>query len=65
MSRGPNMSYCMCENTAGALRQVIEAMREAGSIEEFTADMTRDERLGFKEMYDLCLEFVEIVDDES
>ena len=27
MSNYPNMSYCMCENTLAALRQVLSAMQ--------------------------------------
>ena len=30
MSNYPNMSYCMCNNTLLALRQVVDAMNENG-----------------------------------
>jgi len=34
MSNYPNMSYCMFENTASALAQVIDAMTEADSLDD-------------------------------
>ena len=45
MSNYPNMSYCMCENTLLALRQVLNAMQEEGPM--FLQEMSRDERRAF------------------
>ena len=47
MSGYPNMSYCAFENTVRALDQLVammgEAVDEARSLSEFTAEMSRDE----------------------
>ena len=50
MSNYPNMSYCMCENTLLALRQVTNDMQEYESLEEFTSDMGREELDAFKRL---------------
>lgn len=60
--RGPNMSYCMCENTLGALEQVIEALREQGP-EEFFSQMSSYEREAFNNLVSACKEFVELNDE--
>jgi len=52
----PNMSYCMCENTLAALRQVLNAMEDQGT--EFTEDMNREERRAFEELYHACEAFM-------
>jgi len=52
----PNMSYCMFENTAGDLSQVVEAMYEAGSAEDL--DFNSYEKEGFEALYRLCKEYV-------
>jgi hypothetical protein len=61
MAYYPNMSYCMCENTLGALRQVVEAMKEEGP--QFLLDMTRHERWAFQELFSMCEEFMNLSDD--
>jgi hypothetical protein len=52
----PNMSYCMCENTLLALRQVLNAMEDQGT--EFVQDMSRSERRAFEELFHACEAFV-------
>ena len=52
----PNMSYCMCENTLLALRQVLNAMEDQGT--EFTEDMSREERRAFEELFHACEAFM-------
>ena len=59
MSNYPNMSYCMCENTAAALRQVVDAMVEE---REFLEDLNRHERIAFDQLYHLCQQFVRRAD---
>lgn len=56
MSNYPNMSYCMCENTLLALRQVLDAMREEGP--QFLQEMSRDERRAFQELFNTCEDFL-------
>jgi hypothetical protein len=51
-----NMSYCMFENTAGDLSQVVEAMYEAGSVEDL--DFNSYEKEGFEALYRLCKAYV-------
>lgn len=56
MSNYPNMSYCMCENTLAAMRQVLNAMQEEGPM--FIQEMNRDELRAFKEMFNVCEDFL-------
>ena len=52
MSNYPNMSYCMCENTLAAMRQILNAMQEEGPM--FLQEMNRDERRAFQELFNTC-----------
>ena len=56
MSNYHNMSYCMCENTVLAMRQILNAMNEEGV--GFLVDMNRDERRAFQELFNLCEDFL-------
>ncbi len=56
MSNYPNMSYCMCENTVLAMRQILNAMQEEGPM--FIREMNRDERRAFQELFNLCEDFL-------
>ena len=56
MSNYPNMSYCMCENTLGALDQVITAMREEGPM--FLKELNRDEKRAYQELFNMCESFL-------
>lgn len=60
-----NMSYCMFENTYNDLNQCYEAMAEAineGSLREFLANMSKEERWAFKRMRSLVNDMVEAYD---
>lgn len=50
------MTYCMFENTAGELSQVLEAMYEAIEIDDL--DLGYHEQEGFRELYMLCKEYI-------
>ena len=52
MSNYPNMSYCMCENTVLALRQILNALRDGE--EDFMRGMGREERDAFRALPELC-----------
>ena len=56
MSNYPNMSYCMNQNTLLALQQVLDAMHEGG--QEFLADLSREERRAFGELFNACEDFM-------
>ena len=56
MSNYPNMSYCMCENTLLALRQVVTAMVEQGS--DFLQEMSSEERRAYQALFNMCEDFV-------
>lgn len=65
MSNYPNMSYCMCENTLGAMMQIIDAMQEEGA--ELLNSMSSSERRAFEEIYFACQSFMKMseeLDDE-
>jgi hypothetical protein len=55
------MSYCMCENTLLALRQVINAMQEEGPM--FLQEMSRDERRAFQELFNTCEDFLNLSEE--
>lgn len=57
----PNMSYCMCENTLLALRQVVSAMEVEGV--GFMFDMSRDERRAFQELFTVCEDFMQLSEE--
>jgi hypothetical protein len=61
MSNYPNMSYCMCNNTLLALRQVVEAMNEEGP--QFLREMSRDERRSFEALFNLCEDFMSLSEE--
>ena len=61
MSNYPNMSYCMCENTLAAMRQIVNAMQEEGPM--FLKEMNRDERRAFEAMFDMCEAFMTMTEE--
>ncbi len=61
MSNYPNMSYCMCENTLLAMRQIIDAMQEEGP--QFLREMSRDERRAFGELFNACEDFMNLSEE--
>jgi hypothetical protein len=61
MSNYPNMSYCMCNNTLLAMRQIIDAMREEGP--QFLREMHRDERRAFGELFNACEDFMNLSEE--
>ena len=61
MSNYPNMSYCMCNNTLLALRQVVEAMNEEGPA--FLREMSREERRAFQELFNTCEDFMNLSEE--
>lgn len=61
MSNYPNMSYCQCENTLMALRQVLDSMSEDGV--EFLQDMSREERRAFNELFETCAAFMQLSEE--
>jgi len=61
MSNYPNMSYCMCENTLAAMKQIVEAMQSEGPM--FLKEMSRDERRAFEAMFDMCEAFMTMTEE--
>jgi hypothetical protein len=61
MSNYPNMSYCMCENTLLALRQVMDAMENEGPA--FLVDMNRTEDRAYQELFYVCEAFVKLAEE--
>ena len=61
MSNYPNMSYCMCENTALAMKQILQAMQIKGPM--FLQDMNREEATAYRALFDLCEAFLSEVEE--
>jgi hypothetical protein len=61
MSNYPNMSYCMCENTLLAMRQIVNAMNEEGPM--FLREMNRDEKRAFQELFNTCEDFMNLSEE--
>jgi len=57
----PNMSYCMCENTLLAMRQIVNAMQNEGT--DFLRDMSREERRAFGELFNTCEDFMNLSEE--
>lgn len=56
MSNYPNMSYCMCENTVLAMKQILDTMQDEGPM--FLREMNSDERRAFQTLFNLCEDFM-------
>jgi hypothetical protein len=61
MTDYPNMSYCQCENTLLALKQVLENMQAEGPM--FLKEMNRTERRAFEELFHYCESFLTMSED--
>ncbi len=61
MSNYPNMSYCMCNNTLLALKQVVEAMNEEGP--QFLRELSREERRSFDALFSMCEDFMSLSEE--
>jgi hypothetical protein len=55
------MSYCMCNNTLLALKQVVEAMNDEGPM--FLREMSRDERRSFEQLFSMCEDFMSMSEE--
>lgn len=53
----PSMSYCKFENTEIDMRQCVEAMEDAGDMEDL--DMNDYEKRAFARLFNLCYRFIE------
>ena len=60
-----NMSYCAFENTLGDLRDCLELLDEAGSIEEYENDCNEYEKPCIRGLVEMCAEFVERYGEET
>lgn len=52
----PSMSYCMFENTANEMNQVLNKMSESDSIDDL--DMNEYEQRAFRDLYEQCQEYI-------
>lgn len=65
MSNYPNMSYCMVENTCNAMAQVIQAMQECNTTEEFIEDLNKTEKRQFQRLVMLCETFFYMTEQDN
>ena len=56
MSNYPNMSYCMCNNTLLALKQIVDTMQDEGPM--FLRELSREERRSFEALFTMCEDFM-------
>jgi hypothetical protein len=56
----PNMSYCAFENTLSDMRQILEMMREAGTVNDL--NMNEYEQAAFARLSDTANKILEEVD---
>ncbi len=61
MSNYPNMSYCMCNNTLLALKQVIDTMNDEGPM--FLRELSRDERRSYEALFNMCEDFLTLAEE--
>lgn len=56
-----SLNYCMFENTSLEMKQVVNAMEEACSVEEL--DFSQYELDAFKRLYSLCKRYIRRYDE--
>ena len=54
--RGPNMSYCMFENTVSAMRQILEALNEADTKADLK--LNQYEQQAYRNLKNMCEKIV-------
>jgi len=59
MRNYPNMSYCMFENTQGAMNQLAEFMIEAD--QDDVLDISRTELRAMQELVGYCEQYIRLV----
>ena len=67
-NRYPNMSYCMFENTLLAMGQLLDHMNYAldkgpNEVKEFLDDMSKEELTSFRELFNMCREYIKLAED--
>lgn len=60
-----NMSYCRFENTYDDLRDCLEALEDAGSVEAVQEEANSTERIYVKRLVELCKEINERYGDDG
>ena len=61
MSNYPNMSYCMFQNTLGAMNQLAEFMIEAD--QDDILDMSKDELRAMRELFGYCEQYLRLAEE--
>lgn len=61
MSNYPNMSYCMFQNTLGAMNQLAEFMIEAD--QDDVLDMSKDELKAMRELFGYCEQYLRLAEE--
>lgn len=61
MSNYPNMSYCMCENTLLAMKQIVDTMNDEGPM--FLHEMSREEKRAFQALFNMCEDFMSLSEE--
>lgn len=61
MSNYPNMSYCMCENTLLAMKQIVGAMQDEGP--QFLREMGREEKRAYEALFSMCEDFMSMSEE--
>ena len=61
MRNYPNMSYCMFENTQGAMNQLAEFMIEADLDD--VLDISRTELRAMQELVGYCEQYIRLVEE--
>lgn len=61
MNDYPNMSYCMFQNTLGAMAQINEFLANAQG--EDVTDISKDELRAMMELFNECESFLNLADD--
>ncbi len=59
-----NMSYCRFENTSNDFEDCVEALDEAGGIENYIEDASNYEKNGIKKLFELAQRFIEDYENE-
>lgn len=60
---GPNMSYCQCENTLAAVKQVINSIQYEGEL--FFEELSDREQRALKQLVVACETLADLVEETS
>jgi len=57
-----NMNYCMWENTAEDMEQLLDSIESCPNKANYKETLSRSERVALLKVYELCKDIIEEID---